>query len=549
MSLAHRSRRLNVRSNSVNGSTTPWRSLRRDPVLEVLVETLPAQSRPSAVAATSECATQGTIVESPLSPADQALSAAFLKQGLITAEQLEAAQRYGVETHRDFRQSILELNLISPEMLNALAFEHIAKLAEGNGSIVPVHDTALSPDVAKQQRDIRAELKVAAASAPLPELVSQVFDRAMDCRATDIHLDPQEDGLRIRYRIDGQLQDILTLDHTLMTAVINRIKVMSNLNIVERRHSQDGRISFVYQNRGRDLRTATFPTALGEKIVLRVHDALSDQHGFDHLGMSPTQAETLSNLIAKPHGAVLVAGPVGAGKTSTLYNCLGKVNLPTRNVMTIEDPIEYRIAGVNQTQVDARGDMRFSDGLRAMLRQDPDVIMIGEIRDDETAKIGIRAALTGVLVFSTIHASDSPGTIGNLYNFGIPGYQLSSSLLAIVSQRLIRKICPYCRVSYPADAKIVAALDLDPAQHEGLVLKRGLGCPACFQTGYFGRTGVFEIMEVDDTLRELIFQQIPKDILRRVAVDLGMQTLKHSAVDKVLDGTTTVEELYRVVAM
>ena len=175
--------------------------------------------------------------------------------------------------------------------------------------------------------------------------------------------------------------------------------------------------------------------------------------------------------------------------------------------------------------------------------------MIGEIRDDETAKIGIRAALTGVLVFSTIHASDSPGTIGNLYNFGIPGYQLSSSLLAIVSQRLIRKICPYCRVSYPADAKILAALDLDPAQHEGLVLKRGRGCPACFQTGYFGRTGVFEIMEIDDTLRELIFQQIPKDILRRVAVDLGMQTLKHSAVDKVLDGTTTVEELYRVVAM
>jgi type II secretory ATPase GspE/PulE/Tfp pilus assembly ATPase PilB-like protein len=244
-----------------------------------------------------------------------------------------------------------------------------------------------------------------------------------------------------------------------------------------------------------------------------------------------------------------VAGPVGAGKTSTLYNCLGKVNQPTRNVMTIEDPIEYRIPGVNQTQVDARGDMRFSDGLRSMLRQDPDVIMIGEIRDDETAKIGIRAALTGVLVFSTIHASDSPGTIGNLYNFGIPGYQLSSSLLAIVSQRLIRKVCPYCRSSYQPDAKILAALELDPDEHRGVVLKRGVGCSACFQTGYFGRTGIFEIMEVNEAMRELIFQQIPKDILRRVAVDMGMQTLKRSAVDKVLEGTTTVEELHRVVSI
>jgi type II secretory ATPase GspE/PulE/Tfp pilus assembly ATPase PilB-like protein len=217
--------------------------------------------------------------------------------------------------------------------------------------------------------------------------------------------------------------------------------------------------------------------------------------------------------------------------------------------MTIEDPIEHRIPGINQMQVDPRGELRFSDGLKAMLRQDPDVIMIGEIRDDETAKIGIRAALTGVLVFSTIHASDSPGTISNLATFGIPGYQLSSSLLAVVSQRLIRKICPYCRVSYLADAKVIAALELDPEQHQGLTLQRGVGCPACFQTGYLGRTGVFEIMDINETIRELIFQQIPKDILRRVAVDLGMRTLKSSAVDKVLEGVTTVEEVYRVVAM
>jgi type IV pilus assembly protein PilB len=497
----------------------------------------------------------------PLSPGDEALVGALMQNGLINGEQLQAALIYAQENHRDIRQAILELNLISPETLNALAFQHLAAMAHGpaqpagNGSPpagppeVQLGALHISPDSAKQQRDVRNELRDLADTATLPDLVGQIFDRAIDCRATDVHFDPQENGLRVRFRVDGQLQDIVTLDPGVTTAVTSRIKVMSNLNIVERRHAQDGRITILHLNRPRDLRVATFPVALGEKIVIRIHESLSEAQTFDHLGMSPAQAEKLQKLVVKPYGAVLVAGPVGAGKTSTLYSCLGKINQPSRNVMTIEDPIEYRIPGVNQTQIDHRSDMRFAEGLKAMLRQDPDVIMIGEIRDDETARIGIRAALTGVLVFSTIHASDSPGTIGNLYNFGIPGYQLSSSLLGIVSQRLIRKICPYCRVSYPADAKVLAALDLDPDENDGLHLHRGVGCPACFSTGYLGRTGIFEIMEVNDELRELIFQQIPKDILRRVAVDMGMQTLKSSAVDKVLEGTTTVEEVYRVVSM
>jgi type II secretory ATPase GspE/PulE/Tfp pilus assembly ATPase PilB-like protein len=332
------------------------------------------------------------------------------------------------------------------------------------------------------------------------------------------------------------------------TPVISRLKVVSNLNIVERRHAQDGRITIQHQNRPRDLRLATFPTIFGEKIVIRIHEVLTDFAGFTHLGMSNDQADTLERLIAQPYGAILVAGPVGAGKTSTLYNCLERINSPLKNVMTIEDPIEHRIPGVNQTQINNQNEMGFSEGLRAMLRQDPDVLMIGEIRDDETARIGIRAALTGILVFSTLHGSDAPSTISNLYNFGIPGYQLSSSLLAIVSQRLIRKICPYCRVTYTADEKVLTGLELDPDEHRELRLHRGLGCPACFQTGYLGRSGIFEIMVVGEELRDLVFQQIPKDVLRRFAVDMGMRTLKHSAVDKILDGTTTVEEAYRVVS-
>ena len=489
-----------------------------------------------------------------LSPAEQALVTVLLKKGLLSTDQVRVAQVYSQEHKRDLRQSILELNLISPELLNQLAFERLSALApttEMPGQPEPAlaaAATPLSPDRTQHHRDVRKDLQEKAATVSLSELVNQILERACDCEATDIHFDPQESGLRVRYRIDGQLQDILFVEPAMATPVISRLKIISNLNIVERKHSQDGRITIQHHNKPRDLRLATFPTIFGEKIVIRIHEVLTDVTGFTHLGMTSEQAETLDKLITQPYGAILVAGPVGAGKTSTLYNCLERINSPLKNVMTIEDPIEHRIPGVNQCQINNQGEMGFSEGLRAMLRQDPDVIMIGEIRDDETARIGIRAALTGVLVFSTLHGSDAPSTISNLYNFGIPGYQLSSSLLAIVSQRLIRKICPYCRVTYTADEKVLTALELDPDEHRELRLHRGLGCPACFQTGYLGRTGIFEIMVIGEELRDLIFQQIPRDVLRRVAVDLGMRTLKHSAVDKILEGMTTVEEAYRVVS-
>jgi type IV pilus assembly protein PilB len=488
-----------------------------------------------------------------LSPAEQALVTVLLKKGLLSTEQVRVAQVYSQEHKRDLRQSILELNLISPELLNQLAFERLSALADNGdariaGTALAMSGTPLSPDRTQHHRDVRKDLQEKASTVSLSELVNQILERACDCEATDIHFDPKENGLRVRYRIDGQLQDILFVESAMATPIISRLKIISNLNIVERKHSQDGRITIQHHNKPRDLRLATFPTIFGEKIVIRIHEVLTDITGFSHLGMTAAQAETLDKLITQPYGAILVAGPVGAGKTSTLYNCLERINSPLKNVMTIEDPIEHRIAGVNQCQISNAGEMGFSEGLRAMLRQDPDVIMIGEIRDDETAKIGIRAALTGVLVFSTLHGSDAPSTISNLYNFGIPGYQLSSSLLAIVSQRLIRKICPYCRVTYTADAKVLTALELDPDEHQELRLHRGLGCPACFQTGYLGRTGIFEIMVIGDELRDLIFQQIPRDVLRRVAVDLGMRTLKHGAVDKIMEGTTTVEEAYRVVS-
>jgi type IV pilus assembly protein PilB len=442
-----------------------------------------------------------------LSPVDQSLITVLLKKGLLSTSQVHIAQAYAQEHKRDMRQAILELNLISPELLNQLAFERLSALAtddvgaSGAGTALATAASPLSPDRTQHHRDVRKDLQEKASTVTLSELVNQILERACDCQATDIHFDPQENGLRVRYRIDGQLQDILFIEPAMATPVISRLKIISNLNIVERKHSQDGRITILHQSKPRDLRLATFPTIFGEKIVIRIHEVLTDVTGFAHLGMTTAQAETLDKLITQPYGAILVAGPVGAGKTSSLYNCLERINSPLKNVMTIEDPIEHRIPGVNQCQINNAGDMGFSEGLRAMLRQDPDVIMIGEIRDDETARIGIRAALTGVLVFSTLHGSDAPSTISNLYNFGIPGYQLSSSLLAIVSQRLIRKICPYCRVTHTVDEKVLLALELNPEEVPDLRLHRGLGCPACFQTGYLGRTGIYEIMVIGEELR------------------------------------------------
>ncbi len=523
---------------------------------------------------------------------EQALGALLVQDGLLSAAQLLAVQQYGQEHNIDLRQAILKLKLLSEDRIRTVLVDRVPLVqplashplshsnlpgaggpdvhnlhpsATGTWRVAPADEQpgnspgsalTLAPqgdvhplDRAQRERDIRNELKEIAATAASPDLVAQIFDRAFETRATDIHFDPQENFFRVRYRIDGQLHDVLELEPAFATSLVSRLKVMSNLNIVERRHSQDGRIQYRYKDQPRDLRVATLPTMLGEKIVVRIHEAMNQDYGFDLLGLNASQAEQLSSICAKPYGAVLVAGPVGAGKTTTLYSCLSRVNVPTRNVMTIEDPIERRLAGVNQLQVDAKAGLDFGSGLKAMLRQDPDVIMIGEIRDEETAHIGIRAALTGVLVFSTIHASDAPSTLGNLYDFKIPGYMLSNTLLAVISQRLLRKICPYCKIQYEADEATLATLGLDRDEHKGAMLSRGEGCPSCFQTGYLGRSGIFEILEVNETLRELIFQQIPKDVLSRVASDLGMRTLKQNAVDKVLEGATTPEEVFRVVSV
>jgi type IV pilus assembly protein PilB len=412
--------------------------------------------------------------------------------------------------------------------------------------------TPMYPAVANQELrevELRQSLQTSIEEDETPELTDDLFNKAIDSRATDIHLDPREEDYRVRYRVDGQLHDIVTIPYDKAMAVVSRIKLLANMDIVERRAPQDGRLSHTYGTRRHDLRVSTIPAGYGEKLVIRIHDAIAEIIGLKQLGLTMAQEDVLVRLLQKPNGMMIVSGPVGSGKTTTLYSFMGAVNSPGRNLMTIEDPIEYRLDGVNQVQVEGRAEIGFSEGLRAILRQDPDVIMIGEIRDHETAQIGLRAALTGVLVFSTTHASDASATIANLHNFSVPNYMLASGLIGIVGQRLVRKICPYCQYRHKPDPALWQMLGLPDEEAADAEVMRGQGCPACFHTGYLGRIGVFEILEVDEEIRESIMRKMPKDQIRQAAEAKGMQTLWHSVVELVRSGVTTIEEALRVVPM
>jgi len=379
------------------------------------------------------------------------------------------------------------------------------------------------------------------------DLVNAMVEGAIRARATDIHLDPQEEGLRVRYRIDGMLHDVMAIPPSLTSSIITRLKVMAVMDIVDRRHPQDGHINMQVMGRTQDMRVATIPTALGEKMTIRLLSESQVLTGLNQLGLEPEQLKLLNKLIHKPYGMILAVGPVGSGKTTTLYSSLNRVNILTSNVMTIEDPVEYRLRGTNQVQVDHKINLGFAEGLRAILRQDPNIIMVGEIRDADTAKIAVRAALTGTLVFSTMHSNEASAAVSTLYNYGIPGFLVATALIGVIAQRLLRKICPECKEEYKPDKELLKQMAVRESDPDSVRFYRGKRCPHCFQTGYIGRTGIFEIMYVDEVLQDLIFRQTTKEVIRQVALDMGMQTLKESAYHKVKEGITTAEEYFRVV--
>ncbi|WP_066638185.1 GspE/PulE family protein [Desulfolucanica intricata] len=381
-------------------------------------------------------------------------------------------------------------------------------------------------------------------SAPIVRLVNSVLENAVRSGASDVHIEPNHDQMRVRLRVDGILREALATSLKTHGAVSSRVKVMAGLNISEKRVPQDGRMMISVDGRDIDLRVSTMPTRHGEKIVMRILDRGNFVMGKQNLGFSPGDVEKFDRLVSKPHGILLVTGPTGSGKTTTLYSMLAELNNEQKNIITLEDPVEFDIKGINQTQINVRAGLTFAAGLRAVLRQDPDIIMVGEIRDSETAEIAARAALTGHLVLSTLHTNDAPGAVARIVDMGIEPYLLSSSLIGVVAQRLVRRICPECRTQYEAGEREKRILRL-PLELP-LTLACGAGCDYCNKTGYKGRIGVFEFMEVDKELRLLIDKRAPTDELRDTAVKLGMVPLWEDARQKVLHGITTLEEMLRV---
>ena len=399
--------------------------------------------------------------------------------------------------------------------------------------------------LAEDSEDIE-HLRDLASEAPVIRLVNLVISRAIEARASDIHIEPFEKDLKVRYRIDGILYDVESPPKRLKAAVISRVKIMAKLNIAERRRvPQDGRIKMRVLGKDIDLRVSTLPTMYGESVVMRILDKSNTQiYDLEKLGFSPRMLDQFKALIERPNGIILVTGPTGSGKTTTLYGALTQINLPARKIITIEDPVEYQIDGINQIHVNPKIGLTFAAGLRSIVRQDPDVIMVGEMRDLETAEIGIRAALTGHLVFSTLHTNDAPSAIARLVDMGAEDYLLASSILGVLAQRLVRVICPSCREPEAVQQEVLMGAGFSEGAPS--TIYRGAGCQECGQTGFLGRLGIFEFMEMDSDVRRLTMSSAEAGKLRQAAVENGMRTLRQDGFDKVRSGMTSMGEVLRV---
>ena len=383
------------------------------------------------------------------------------------------------------------------------------------------------------------------ADAPIIKLVNQLIVEAFKMRASDIHLEPLAKKFRIRYRIDGVMTEMKSPPKRLQPSIIARIKVQSNMSIAERRIPQDGRIQSQVGGKLIDLRVSCLPTNHGESIVMRILDKEGLRLGLPELGFFTDDQQTFEKLIALPDGILLVTGPTGSGKTTTLYSCLHFINRPDRKIITVEDPVEYQLAGINQVQVNETVGLSFSAALRSMLRQAPNIIMLGEIRDLETASIAINASLTGHLVFSTLHTNDAPSAVTRLIDIGVKPFLVASSTRALMAQRLVRKVCKNCATPYTPTESELRTLNIDSSAASGATFMRGKGCGNCSNTGYRGRFGVFEIFVIDDEARKLIYDRVPSSVLRTRAREMGMRTLREDGVRKVLAGMTSPEEVIR----
>jgi type IV pilus assembly protein PilB len=387
------------------------------------------------------------------------------------------------------------------------------------------------------------ELQRVAEDAPIIKLVNIIIAQAVREGASDIHVEPEEEVLRVRYRVDGMMHEVMSPPRNLHTGVASRIKIMADLDIAERRIPQDGRIRMRVGEKVIDIRLSTLPTVYGEKIVMRLLDKQSVLFGLEELGFDPDNLVKFKQMIRRPYGLILVTGPTGSGKTTTLYAALNGIHSVEKNIVTIEDPVEYQLKGVNQVQVNLKVGVTFATGLRSILRQDPDIIMIGEIRDRETATIAVQAALTGHLVFSTLHTNDAPGAIARLVDIGVESFLMTSSLSGVVAQRLVRKVCSHCKKSYNPEAGLLKELGLHGKK---LTFVRGEGCQECRGSGYSGRVAIFELLTLDESIRHLIVSRASASQIRNKARETGFKQLRHDGLLKAVSGLTTLEEVIRV---
>ncbi len=390
-----------------------------------------------------------------------------------------------------------------------------------------------------------ADLLEDTSDAPIIKLVNHILSQSIKARASDIHIEPYQDSFKVRYRVDGILYDLLSPPKWIQPALTSRIKVMAKLNIAEKRLPQDGRFEVKIGQQLIDIRTSTLPTTFGERVVMRLLNKSSSIFEMSEIGLSPTQLGQVQELVKAPHGIILVTGPTGSGKTTTLYSVLSSINKPNINIITIEDPVEYQLKGISQIQVNPKIDLTFALGLRSIVRQDPDVILVGEIRDRETAEIAIQSSLTGHLVFSTLHTNDSASAITRLVDIGVEPFLISSSVSAVIAQRLVRVLCDHCKEPYKPDMAL-QTLGVRPDRLRKYTFYRAKGCDQCFHTGYRGRIGIYEIMLMGYKLKTLIQRTYDSFQIKQEALKLGLVTLRRDGIEKVLRGITTIEEVVRV---
>ena len=391
-----------------------------------------------------------------------------------------------------------------------------------------------------------AKLAAASEDAPIVKLVNAILTRAIEEGASDIHLEVYEKSTRTRYRIDGVLHERPSPPKKIYPALVSRIKIISELDIAERRKPQDGRCKIKVAGKEVDMRVSILPTSFGEKVVIRILDTSNLQLDLSQLGFEPDVLQIYKKNIEAPYGMILVTGPTGSGKSTTLYSTLSLLNFPDVNILTIEDPVEFIVKGINQVQVNPKAGLTFANGLRSFLRQDPDIIMVGEIRDGETAGIAINAALTGHLVLSTLHTNDAPGAVTRLDNMGIEPFLISSSVIMVIAQRLVRKICPKCKEPYEVSPEVLEDLNIKPQEGEKIIFYKGMGCSYCANTGYKGRAAIYEVMTMNDEIRKAILRRATASEIKKIAVESGMITLREAGIRKVKAGVTSIEELLRV---